>query len=78
MFHGLKKKTGIERLHCHLCRHTFGTSYIMGDGNLELLRVMMGHTDYSTTKMYIQMATEYKIVKYPIYKLDPIFFERGY
>ncbi len=77
-FHKLKKKTGIDRLHCHLCRHTFGTSYIMGDGNLELLRVMMGHTDYNTTKMYIQMATEYKIVKYPIYKLDPIFFERGY
>lgn len=77
-YHTLKKKTGIERLHCHLLRHTFGTSYIMGDGNLELLRVMMGHTDYSTTKMYIQMATEYKIIKYPIYKLDPIFFERGY
>lgn len=78
VFHGLKKKAAVPRLHCHLCRHTFATSYIMGGGNMEMLRMMMGHTDYNTTKIYLQMAAEYSIVKYPIYKLDPVFFERGY
>ena len=78
LFHGLKKKAAVPRLHCHLCRHTFATSYIMGGGNMELLRMMMGHTDYNTTKIYLQMAAEYSIIKYPIYKLDPVFFEKGY
>ena len=78
MFHGLKKKAAVPRLHCHLCRHTFATSYIMGGGNMEMLRMMMGHTDYNTTKIYLQMAAEYSIIKYPVYKLDPVFFEKGY
>lgn len=78
LFQGLKKKAAVPRLHCHLCRHTFATSYIIGGGNLEMLRMMMGHTDYNTTKIYLQMAAEYSIVKYPIYKLDSVFFEKGY
>lgn len=78
LFQRLKKKTGISRVHAHLCRHTFATSYIMGGGNLEKLRVMLGHSDYNVTQIYIRMAAEYEIIKYPIYQLDPVFFERGY
>lgn len=78
IFSKLKKRTGITRVHAHLCRHTFATSYIMGGGNLEKLRVMLGHSDYNVTKTYLQLAAEYEIVKYPIYQLDPIFFEKGY
>lgn len=78
LFQRLKKKTGIPRVHAHLCRHTFATSYIMGGGNLEKLRVMLGHSDYNVTQIYIRMAAEYEIIKYPIYQLDPVFFERGY
>lgn len=78
IFTKLKKKTGITRVHAHLCRHTFATSYMMGGGNLEKLRVMLGHADYNATKIYLQLAAEYEICKYPIYKLDPVFFETGY
>lgn len=78
LFGKLKKRTGIERIHAHLCRHTFATSYMMGGGNLEKLRVMLGHADYNATKIYLQLAAEYEIVKYPIYQLDPVFFEKGY
>lgn len=78
LFSKLKKRTGIERIHAHLCRHTFATSYMMGGGNLEKLRVMLGHADYNATKIYLQLAAEYEIVKYPIYQLDPVFFEKGY
>lgn len=78
MFQKLKNRSGIQRVHAHLCRHTFATSYMMGGGNLEKLRVMLGHSDYNVTKIYLQLAAEYEIVKYPIYQLDPVFFEKGY
>lgn len=78
LFTRIKKRTGIIRVHAHLCRHTFATSYMMGGGNLEKLRLMMGHADYNVTKEYLHLAAEFEIVKYPIYQLDPVFFERGY
>lgn len=78
LFVKIKKKSGVSRVHAHLCRHTFATSYIVGGGNLEKLRIMLGHTDYDTTKVYLHLAAQFEIVRYPIYQLDPVFFERGY
>ena len=78
LFSRIKKRTGITRVHAHLCRHTFATSYMMGGGNLEKLRLMMGHADYNVTKEYLHLAAEFEIVKYPIYQLDSMFFEKGY
>ena len=57
LFQKLKKSTGIERLHPHMLRHTFATSYIMGGGNLEYLRLMLGHSDYETTKIYQPLSS---------------------
>ena len=74
----LRVKTGIERLHPHLLRHTFATSYLLGGGNLEFLRVFMGHYDYTVTKGYASLAAECKMLGIDVYKLDKIFFERGY
>lgn len=78
MFQDLKAETGINRLHAHLLRHTFATSYLMGGGNLEFLRVFLGHYDYSVTKVYSSMAAQFKMLGADIYQLDPIFFTRGY
>ena len=78
LFTKLKKETGINRLHAHLLRHTFATSYLVGGGNLEFLRVFMGHSDYNVTKLYSQLAAESKMLGVKIYQLDPIFFEKGY
>lgn len=74
----LKIKTGISRFHAHLCRHTFGTSYIMGGGNLEVLRVLMGHSDYGVTKTYVELAAQMSIVHADVYKLDAVFFQFAY
>lgn len=49
-----------------------------GGGNLEFLRVFMGHTDYAVTQAYSRMAAEYKMLGADIYRLDDIFFTRGY
>lgn len=74
----LKEKTGIKRLHPHLLRHTFATSYILGGGNMEFLRLMLGHSDYETTGMYLHLASEAQMLGHDIYKLDSIFFKSVY
>ena len=45
---------------------------------MEYLRLMLGHSDYATTKMYLHLAQESKMLHSDIYKLDPIFFKSGY
>lgn len=77
-FSRLKAKTGIERLHPHLLRHTFATSYIMGGGNLEMLRILLGHCDYSVTQKYLHLVAQYKLMQADIYRLDPVFFKTAY
>lgn len=74
LFSDLKVKSGIPRLHAHLLRHTFATSYLIYGGNLEFLRVLLGHYDYTVTKNYSSLAAQYQMLDIPIYKLDPIFF----
>ena len=78
LFSRLKKRTDIERLHPHLCRHTFATSYILGGGDLESLRIYMGHSDITTTTKYLHLANTYKLLNTDVYKLDDIYFKRYY
>ena len=77
-FARLKKSSGVSRLYPHLCRHTCATSYIVGGGNIEFLRLMLGHSDYATTKMYLHLANQMMMLKSDVYKLDPVFFKNGY
>lgn len=72
-----KKRTKIERLHPHLLRHTFATSFIIGGGSLELLRIYMGHSDIATTQQYMHVVNAIQFSK-NIYQLDSIFFKRMY
>ena len=76
LFSRIKKKSGIDRLHPHLCRHTFATSYIKGGGNIEMLRLLLGHTDYKVTRVYLHLAQQSSLLHEDIYQLDPVFFKR--
>lgn len=78
LFARIKKGTGLNRIHPHLLRHTFATSYILGGGNMEFLRLMLGHSDYETTKIYLHLAQEARMLHSDIYKLDPVFFQSVY
>lgn len=62
LFQRLKKQSGIERLYPHLLRHTFATNYIFQGGNLEVLRVLLGHSTIAITQIYIHLATQMHIV----------------
>ncbi len=74
MFQKLKRRSGIAKIHAHLLRHTFGTSFIyykMGD--LYRLSLLMGHQDISTTCAYLHLANMYEIEKLDIYRIDDVF-----
>lgn len=71
-----KIKVVCPRIHPHLLRHTFATSYIMGGGSLEVLRVLLGHTSYNVTQGYISLGTELSISHYDIYRIDDVFFDK--
>lgn len=76
LFSRIRSKTEIDRLHPHLLRHTFAVSYLIGGGNLEFLRDMLGHSDYTTTRDYVKMANQYRMMEADVYKLDDIFFRQ--
>ena len=76
-FRRLRNRT-IPRLHPHLLRHTFATSYICGGGNMEFLRLYLGHAGYAITKDYLHISYQMHIAGYQIYELDNIFFRNFY
>lgn len=76
LFQKLKKRADIPRIHPHLCRHTFATSYILNGGDLESLRLILGHEDISTTQKYLHLANTYLYLGSDIYKIDKVFFKR--
>lgn len=76
LFFSLKQQAGIERIHAHLCRHTFATSYLYYGGNMEMLRLLMGHANYDILQNYLHLATLQKLQGSELYKLDDIYFRR--
>lgn len=72
----IKKMTGIDRFHAHLCRHTFATSYLMGGGNMESLRILTGHEDYDVLKGYLHIAKSMELMNFNIYRLDEVYFRQ--
>lgn len=77
VFYRLKRHSEIDRLCAHLCRHTFATAFILQGGDLETLRIYMGHTSYETTRNYLHLAAVYNNMAVDdVYKLHSAFFRR--
>lgn len=62
LFARIKKKKGFSRIYPHLLRHTFATNYIYNGGNLEVLRVLMGHSTINITQIYIHLAAQMHLI----------------
>lgn len=77
LFDRLKKKSGITRIYPHLLRHTFATSFILGGGSVEFLRIYMGHSSIETTQKYLHLANNLRFCK-NVYRLDKCFVKQTY
>ncbi len=77
LFADLKRDAAIQRLHAHLLRHTFATSYVYYGGNLEMCRLLLGHADYAITQNYLHIASQALIIHADVYKIDDCFFRLG-
>lgn len=62
IFQRLRQKTGIDRLYPHMLRHTFATNYLLDTGNLEALRIIMGHSTVAMTQKYVHIAAQMQII----------------
>ena len=67
LFQRLKISSGISRLYPHLLRHTLATNYIIQGGNLEVLRVLLGHSTISITQIYVHLATQMHLINEALY-----------
>lgn len=74
MFQRLKVESGVVRLSAHLLRHTFATSFIAYGGNLEFLRLLMGHSSYNVTLNYLHISQVSVLLGIDVYKIDDCFF----
>lgn len=58
LFARIKKVANLSRVYPHLLRHTFATNFIYDGGNIEVLRVLMGHSSINITQIYIHLAAQ--------------------
>lgn len=66
----LARKSGVKRLHPHLCRHTFATSYLVNGGDVFSLQQILGHTSLEMVRRYVNLASAQVRVQHR--KLSPM------
>jgi len=50
-------RAGIDKnIYPHTLRHTFATSFYKQTKDIETLRKLLGHSDISTTQIYVTLA----------------------
>lgn len=52
----IPRRTGIERFHWHLLRHTFLVNYLMNGGDPFSLQRILGHTTLEMVRKYVHLA----------------------
>lgn len=76
-FHRLAKASGIERLHAHLCRHTFAVNYIMNGGDLSSLKEILGHTTFEMVNHYLHFTRSQITAQHRKYSpMDRLHFQK--
>lgn len=64
LFCRLRVRSGIVRLHPHLLRHTFATSYLVAGGDVFTLQAILGHTTLEMTRRYVTLASAHVTIQH--------------
>lgn len=56
------RSAGIENLHFHDLRHTFGSNLLMSGASLKDVKEMLGHSDISMTDRYTHLTFNHKLL----------------
>ena len=70
MFSRLAKKSGINRLHAHLCRYTFAVNYLLNGGDIYALQEILGHTTLEMVRHYLHFTSSQILAQH--HKYSPI------
>jgi len=57
IFSRLAKSSGVNRLHAHLCRHTFAINYLLNGGDIFSLREILGHSTLEMVNHYLHFTS---------------------
>lgn len=57
VFSRLARSSSVERLHAHLCRHTFAINYLLNGGDIFSLREILGHTTLEMVNRYLHFTS---------------------
>ncbi len=67
MIKRVARKSGVERLHPHLCRHTFATNYLIAGGDVFTLQQILGHSTLEMVRRYAHLASAHVRVQHQKY-----------
>jgi len=57
VFSKLARSSGVNRLHAHLCRHTFAINYLLNGGDIFSLKEILGHTTLDMVNHYLHFTS---------------------
>jgi len=70
MFARLAKRSGVCRLHAHLCRHTFATRFLINGGDVFSLQQILGHSTLEMVRHYVNLASSHITIQHQ--KFSPL------
>jgi site-specific recombinase XerD len=63
IFLRIARRTGVERLHPHLLRHTYACRYLLAHRDPIALKTMLGHTTLAMTNHYVQAVEGMQVIR---------------
>jgi integrase/recombinase XerC/integrase/recombinase XerD len=74
----LGERSGVPRLHPHLCRHTFATRYLINGGDVFSLQQILGHSTLEMVRRYVNLASAHVAVQHRKFSpMDHVALGRG-
>jgi integrase/recombinase XerC/integrase/recombinase XerD len=64
MFARLGQRSGVHRLHAHLCRHTFATRFLINGGDVFTLQQILGHSSLEMVRHYVNLASNDIVIQH--------------